>query len=36
VLLRTAATQATGAAPFNGLIFVENQAEELKERVPTP
>ena len=36
LLVRTLATQATNDAPFNGLIFVQNWFEELKERVPVP
>ena len=30
------AAQTSGAAPFNGLIFVQNWTQELLERVPVP
>ena len=35
-LMATDSSPEIGAAPFNGLIFVENWFQELKERVPVP
>ena len=35
-IFRRGAAQTSGAAPFNGLVFVQNWTQELLERVPVP